>query len=74
MHHHHVEDAGLGSLPLLTNWGQPAAQLPQGSHQRLFLNNNHYLPMMPWLQLPRSHELAIQLHANCCVDARSPSK
>jgi len=29
----------LRSLPRLANWGQPAAQLPQGSHQGLFLNN-----------------------------------
>jgi len=31
-HHHHGDDAGLGSLPRLVNWGQPAA------HQGLFLN------------------------------------
>ena len=41
MHHKVVQE--LGSLPLLASWGQPAAQLLQGSHQGLLLNNHYYL-------------------------------
>jgi len=36
----------LGSLPHLASWGQPAAQLLQGSHQGLLLNNHYYLLLL----------------------------
>jgi len=38
MHHKVVQE--LGSLPRLASWGQPAAQLLQGSHQGLLLNDH----------------------------------
>jgi len=41
MHHKVVQE--LGSLPLLASWGQPAAQLLQGSHQGLLLNDHSCL-------------------------------
>ena len=47
-HHHHGDDAGLGSSPRLANWGQPAAQLFQESH-RGFLPNNQ-LTALRWEQ------------------------
>jgi len=38
MRHKVVQE--LGSLPRLASWGQPAAQLLQGSHQSLLLNDH----------------------------------
>ena len=46
LHHHCDDDAGLGSLPRLANWGQPAALLLQGSqsHQVSNVENSIVLP------------------------------
>jgi len=51
----------LGNWPINVQLGSTNSKgLPvlfQGAHQDLFLNNCRYLPMMPWLQSPHSHEL-----------------